>query len=25
VAMASLAIRNCLAVVDGEPPITPVP
>lgn len=25
VAMASLAIRNCLAVVDGKPPITPVP
>jgi glyoxylate reductase len=25
VAMATLAIRNCLAVVDGKPPITPVP
>ncbi len=24
-AMASLAIRNCLAVLDGKPPITPVP
>ena len=24
VAMASLAVRNCLAVLDGKPPITPV-
>jgi glyoxylate reductase len=24
-AMASLAVRNCLAVLDGKPPITPVP
>jgi len=25
VAMASLAVRNCLAVLDGKPPLTPVP
>ena len=25
IAMASLAIRNCLAVLDGKPPLTPVP
>jgi len=25
VAMAALAIRNCLAVIDGKPPLTPVP
>ena len=25
VAMATLAIRNCLAVLDGKPPLTPVP
>ncbi|MBI3634886.1 MAG: D-glycerate dehydrogenase [Candidatus Rokubacteria bacterium] len=25
VAMAVLAVRNCLAVLDGQPPITPVP
>ena len=25
VAMAALAIRNCLAVLDGKPPLTPVP
>ncbi|MBI4634905.1 MAG: D-glycerate dehydrogenase [Candidatus Rokubacteria bacterium] len=25
IAMASLAIRNCLAVLEGKPPITPVP
>jgi lactate dehydrogenase-like 2-hydroxyacid dehydrogenase len=25
IAMASLAVRNCLAVLDGRPPITPVP
>jgi glyoxylate reductase len=24
VAMATLAVRNCLAVLDGKPPITPV-
>jgi glyoxylate reductase len=24
-AMATLAIRNCLAVLDGKPPLTPVP
>jgi glyoxylate reductase len=24
IAMASLAIRNCLAVLDGQPPLTPV-
>src|SRR5262249_38480448 len=24
VAMASLAVRNCLAVLDGKPPLTPV-
>jgi glyoxylate reductase len=24
-AMASLAVRNCLAVLEGKPPITPVP
>ena len=24
-AMATLAVRNCLAVLDGKPPITPVP
>jgi len=24
-AMATLAIRNCLAVLDGQPPLTPVP
>jgi glyoxylate reductase len=24
-AMATLAVRNCLAVVEGKPPITPVP
>ncbi len=24
IAMASLAIRNCLAVLDGKPPLTPV-
>jgi len=24
-AMASLAVRNCLAVLDGKPPLTPVP
>jgi len=24
-AMATLAVRNCLAVLDGEPPLTPVP
>jgi lactate dehydrogenase-like 2-hydroxyacid dehydrogenase len=24
VAMASLAVRNCLAVLDGKPPMTPV-
>jgi glyoxylate reductase len=24
VAMATLAIRNCLAVLDGKPPLTPV-
>jgi glyoxylate reductase len=24
VAMASLAVRNCLAVLDGQPPLTPV-
>lgn len=24
-AMANLAVRNCLAVLDGKPPITPVP
>jgi lactate dehydrogenase-like 2-hydroxyacid dehydrogenase len=25
VAMATLAVRNCLAVLDGKPPLTPVP
>jgi lactate dehydrogenase-like 2-hydroxyacid dehydrogenase len=25
VAMATLAVRNCLAVLDGKPAITPVP
>lgn len=25
VAMATLAVKNCLAVLDGKPPITPVP
>jgi len=25
VAMAMLAVRNCLAVLDGKPPLTPVP
>jgi lactate dehydrogenase-like 2-hydroxyacid dehydrogenase len=25
VAMASLAVRNCLAVLGGKPPLTPVP
>jgi len=25
IAMASLAVRNCLAVLDGKPPLTPVP
>jgi len=25
VAMATLAVRNCLAVFDGKPPLTPVP
>ena len=25
IAMASLAVRNCLAVLDGNPPLTPVP
>jgi glyoxylate reductase len=25
VAMASLAVRNCVAVLEGKPPITPVP
>jgi glyoxylate reductase len=25
VAMASLAVRNCLAVLEGKPPLTPVP
>lgn len=25
VAMATLAVRNCLAVLEGKPPITPVP
>ena len=25
VAMGSLAVRNCLAVLDGKPPLTPVP
>ncbi len=25
VAMSSLAVRNCLAVLDGQPPLTPVP
>lgn len=25
VAMAALAVRNCLAVLDGKPPLTPVP
>jgi glyoxylate reductase len=25
IAMASLAVRNCLDVLDGKPPITPVP
>jgi glyoxylate reductase len=24
-AMATLAVRNCLAVLDGQPPLTPVP
>ena len=24
IAMAALAIRNCLAVLDGKPPLTPV-
>ena len=24
-AMASLAVRNCLAVLEGRPPLTPVP
>ena len=24
-AMATLAVRNCLAVLDGKPPLTPVP
>ena len=24
-AMATLAVKNCLAVIDGKPPITPVP
>jgi len=24
IAMATLAVRNCLAVLDGKPPITPV-
>jgi glyoxylate reductase len=24
-AMATLAVTNCLAVLDGKPPITPVP
>jgi glyoxylate reductase len=24
-AMAALAVRNCLAVLDGKPPLTPVP
>ena len=23
IAMATLAVRNCLAVLDGKPPITP--
>ena len=25
IAMATLAVRNCLAVLDGKPPLTPVP
>jgi glyoxylate reductase len=25
IAMGSLAVRNCLAVLDGKPPLTPVP
>jgi glyoxylate reductase len=25
IAMSALAIRNCLAVLDGQPPLTPVP
>ena len=25
IAMALLAVRNCLAVLDGKPPLTPVP
>ncbi|HEV8642434.1 MAG TPA: NAD(P)-dependent oxidoreductase, partial [Methylomirabilota bacterium] len=25
VAMAALAVRNCVAVLEGKPPITPVP
>jgi glyoxylate reductase len=25
IAMATLAVRNCLAVLDGQPPLTPVP
>jgi glyoxylate reductase len=24
-AMAALAVKNCLAVLDGKPPLTPVP
>jgi glyoxylate reductase len=24
IAMATLAVRNCLAVLDGKPPLTPV-
>ncbi|MGH7278793.1 MAG: D-glycerate dehydrogenase, partial [Candidatus Rokuibacteriota bacterium] len=24
-AMATLAVRNCLAVLEGKPPLTPVP